>query len=244
MRVAGVAKWKATRAPISSLTARRRLADHERVTSSSPEIGPALAGEPAVRAKFLQQWLTFPEQFEPASAARLARLVNDEKRHAIQAAHALVWLPMTLDIEVVDAVAHAVGAQRYAELTRAFFLELMLRPPLGALLELGTKLMGLSPEAFLRWWDKGWGAVYRNCGRVGGYVDDERRGRVLYRNMPRLCLQSDAFVEAVVGTAYGVYALTGVEGVVRVTQRRVDQGELDLELEWQAQRASQPRGTA
>lgn len=226
-----------------SLTARRWLADHEDVTSS-PAIGPALAGEPAVRAKFLQQWLTFPEQFEPAAAVRLARLVNDEKRRAIHGAHALVWLPMTLDIEVVDAVAQALGVRRYAELTRAFFLEIMLRPPLGALLELGTKLMGLSPEAFLRWWDKGWGAVYRNCGRVTGYVEEERRGRVLYRNMPHLCLRSDAFVEAVVGTAYGVYALTGVEGVVRITQRRVEQGELDLEFEWQAKRASQPRGSA
>lgn len=240
-----MAKWEARGAgTISPLTARHRLADHEQVTSTSPEIGPALAGEPAVRAKFLQHWLTFPEQFEPAAAARLAQLVDADKRRAIHAAHALVWLPMTLDIEVVDAVAQAVGARRYAELTRAFFLELMLRPPLGALLELGTKLMGVSPEAFLRWWDKGWGAVYRNCGRVTGYVDEQRRGRVLYRNMPRLCLQSDAFVEAVVGTGYGVYALTGVEGVVRVSQRRLDQGELDLELEWQPKRQSQPRGSA
>jgi hypothetical protein len=226
------------------LTPARRLADHERVTSLSPEIGPALAGQPAVRAKFLQQWLTFPEQYDPSVAERLSKLVSSEKRQAIHAAHALVWLPMELDIEVVDAVAQVMGARRFSELTRAFFLQIMLRPPLGALFELGSKLMGLSPEAFLRWWDKGWGAVYRNCGRVAGFVDGPSRGRVLYRNMPKVCLRSDAFVEAVVGTGYGVYKLTGVDGVVRISERRVEHGELDLDLEWQVKRASAPRGSA
>jgi hypothetical protein len=213
------------------------------VTSFSPEIGPAPPGEPAVRAKFLQHWLTFPEQYEPRAATRLSQLVSDEKRRAIQAAHALVWLPMTLDIEVVDAVAQVVGPAHFSELARAFFLEIMLRPPLGALFELGTKLMGLSPEAFLRWWDKGWGAVYRNCGTATGFVDDAEHGRVVYRNMPRLCLESDAFVEAVVATGRGVYALTSVEGGVRIVQRRIDDGALELEFTWHAPQLRSTHGS-
>ena len=197
----------------------------------SPHIAAAAAGAPAVRAKFLQSWLSFPQRYG-ADAAQLVEILSETRCAAIRAAHALVWLPMELDIEVVEAVAQVTGSQ-FGELTRAFFLEIMQRPPLGALFELGSRMMGLSPQSFLRWWDKGWGAVYRDCGKVVGQSQDDCRGLVLYRDMPRMCLGSDAFVEAVLGTAYGVYALTGVEGEVRIARRRPDQGELELALEWQ-----------
>ena len=73
---------------------------------------------------------------------------------------------------------------------------------------------------------------------VKGFAEGEGRGRVIYRRMPPLCLQSDAFIEALLGTAHGVYALTGVDGEVRVVQRNAGRGELEFGFAWRPRRAS------
>jgi hypothetical protein len=52
--------------------------------------------------------------------------------------------------------------------------------------------------------------------------------------MPRVCVESSAFVDAVVSTAYAVYAWTNCSGVVRVAALDVTRGYLELELAWHA----------
>lgn len=218
-----------------------------------PSLRPGRAADdaPAVRAKILQHWLAFAEGYDATSAARLAPLLSARKRATIRDTASLAWLPMALDIEAVDAVAEAMGPKRFSAFARAFFLEIMPRPPLSALFDLGTKLMGLSPESFLKWWSKGWDAVYRDCGTVRCVFDGSSRGRLVFENMPRMCLASEAFVELQVCAAYGIYTLAGTSGVVRVGALDPKAGTLELVLEWRQKRASlakrlsrasQPRG--
>lgn len=189
---------------------------------------------PAVRAKFLQLWLASFERFEPSGAAKLTQLVGEQKRRAVADLSMLSWVPIALDVEMVDAVAEVLGPVRFGEFTRAYVGEIMPRAPLGALIDLGTKMIGVSPESFLRWWDKGWNAVYRDVGKVKGFVIDGAHGRVVYERMPRVCVESRAFVDAVVSTAYAVYTWTGRSGVVKVSELRADEGYLELALAWHA----------
>jgi hypothetical protein len=146
----------------------------------------------------------------------------------------LSWVPIALDVEIVDAVAKVLGPVRFGEFTRAYVAEIMPRAPLGALIDLGTKMIGVSPESFLRWWDKGWNAVYREVGKVKGFVLDTSHGRVVYERMPRVCVESAAFVDAIVSTAYAVYTWTGRHGVVQVEALRPEEGYLELTLAWHA----------
>ena len=187
-----------------------------------------------MRAKFPQLWLQSLERFDASAIHRLGPLVGEAKLRAVGQLSLLSWLPIELNIEIVEAVAEVLGPLRFAEFTRAYVAEIMPRPPLGALIDLGTKMIGVSPESFLRWWDKGWNAVYRGCGKVRGFVTDSTHGRVVYEKMPRVCIESSAFVDAVVSTAYAVYAWTNCNGVVRVAELDVARGQLTLELSWHA----------
>ena len=221
------------RLPGRSVDSGGALIDHDEVGTLSQTRETSLQPA-AVRAKFLQLWLRFPERYDADAAARLAEMIGEEKRKAILDVSMLSWLPIELDVEVVDAVARVMGPRRFNELTRAFFAEIVPKPPLGALLDLGTKMIGLSPQSCLRWWDRGWGAVYRNCGKVRGAVTGEGSGRVSYERMPRVCVQSEAFLEAVLSSSYGVYALTGYHGTVRIAQLQRDEGYLELAFDWRA----------
>lgn len=212
----------------------RAVTEDARVDPSREIAAQAAHGGPAVRAKFLQLWLHSLERFDPAAAHGLGPLVGEPKLRAVFQLSMLSWVPIELDIEIVEAVAEILGPTRFTEFTRAYVAEIMPRPPLGALIDLGTKMIGVSPESFLRWWDKGWNAVYRGCGKVKGSVVDGAHGHVVYEQMPRACVESDAFVDAVVSTAYTVYAWTNRSGVVRVAARDVARGYLELELSWHA----------
>lgn len=194
----------------------------------------AALGRPAVRAKFLQLWLSSFERTNPVSLARLDQIVGEEKRRAIMELSMLSWVPIELDIEIVDAVAQVLGKPQFREFTRAYVSEIMPRAPLGALIDLGTKMIGVSPESFLRWWDKGWRAVYRDCGTARGIVSDATHGRIIYEKLPRACVQSEAFVDAIVSTSYAVYAWTGQRGSARIATFIRDEGYLELKLEWGA----------
>jgi hypothetical protein len=189
---------------------------------------------PAVRAKFLQLWLSSFERFAPDAVTQLCARVGDDKLRAIGELSMLSWVPIELDIEIVDAIAEVLGKERFHAFTLAYVAEIMPRPPLGALIDLGAKMLGLSPQSFLRWWDKGWKAVYRECGKVKGFVQDENHGSIVYEKMPRACIGSEAFIAAIVSTAQVVFAWNGQHGTVRVAAHRPEDGYLELALSWHA----------
>jgi hypothetical protein len=205
-----------------------------KVGTSSQVQSEAPPHTPAVRAKFLQLWLASFERYEPSGAAKLTQIVGESKRRAVAELSMLRWVPIELDVEIVDAVASVLGPVRFGEFTRAYVAEIMPRAPLGALIDLGTKMIGVSPQSFLRWWDKGWNAVYRAVGKVKGLAVDASHGRVVYEHMPRVCIESEAFVDAIVSTAYAVYTWTGRHGVVQVSALDRAGGYLELALAWHA----------
>jgi hypothetical protein len=202
------------------------------VVTSSQIAAEAAVGKPAVRAKFLQLWLTSFGRFDASAVPRLAQLVGEAEWRAVMDLSMLSWIPIELDVEIVDAVAQVLGKERFHAFTRSYVTEILPHAPLGALIDLGSKMIGLSPESFLRWWDKGWRAVYRDCGLVKGSVIDDRHGRIVYEKMPRACTQSEAFIDAVVSTAYAVFPWTGHQGNARVAALRPEEGYLELALEW------------
>jgi hypothetical protein len=194
----------------------------------------AALGRPAVRAKFLQLWLTSFAHTEQDALFRLDRIVGEERRRGIMGLSMLSWIPIELDVEIVDAVSEVLGQERFAAFTRAYVSDIMPRPPLGALIDLGTKMMGVSPESFLRWWDRGWRAVYRGCGVTKGIVSGDAKGSIIYEKLPQACAQSEAFVAAIVSSSYAPFAWTGHDGSVRITSWRPEDGYLELALSWRA----------
>jgi hypothetical protein len=198
----------------------------------------AALGKPAVRAKFLQIWLTSFAHFDQSAVRELDRIVGEDTRRGIMERSMLSWIPIALDIQIVDAVCAVLGRERFAAFTRAYVSEIMPRAPLGALIDLGTKMMGVSPESFLRWWDRGWRAVYRHCGASKGIVRGDGQGSIVYEKLPAACAHSAAFVDAIVSSSYAAYAWTGHNGSVRIADLRPDDGYLELALAWQVRKRS------
>lgn len=203
-----------------------------RVATSSEIATEAALGRPAVRAKFLQLWLSSFERFDASAQPLLLAKIGRERFAQIMEVSMLHWVSIEIDVEIVDAIAQILGKERFHAFTHDYVTEILPRAPLGALVDLGMKMIGLSPESFLRWWDKGWRAVYRDCGSVKGVVTGERRGSIVYERLPRVCVESEAFVAAIISSALAVLPWTGHDGEAHVTALRADEGYLELSLAW------------
>jgi hypothetical protein len=146
------------------------------------------------------------------------------------------WLPAGYHVMMADALREAFGSAREHDYYRRAFVASMRLPVFAPFFDVGVRLLGLTPSSFLRWGSKGWNASFRNAGTVEGEVLGETRGRVVYRGLPKVCTDSNAWLESAQSTIYGVYDLTRTTGIVRLDTSGRAHGEMTAELEWR------PRG--
>jgi hypothetical protein len=187
---------------------------------------------PAVRARHLQDWLALVAQ-EPAPYDRRFReRLPPEMVAQIEDVTSGTWLPAAYHVAMADALRDAFGRAREHDYYRRALVESVRRPVLGPLYQVGIRLFGLTPAACLRWASKGWDASFRSCGTLTGELLGEGRGRIVYRGLPSVCTDSDAWMESSQSTIYGVFDLTRTEGVVRLDASGRARGEMVVDIEW------------
>jgi hypothetical protein len=198
------------------------------------EVMPSSAStrEPLVRAGHLKDWLAFVAREEDPWRARFFAALPEERRRMIESASRVTWLPAALHVELADILARTFGAARAHDYYRRAFARSLRGPFFDPLVRTAVRLLGLTPSTFLRWVHKGWEASFRDCGEVHGESREPGRGQLFYRNLPAVCIASDAWLDSAQGSAYGVYDLVEVQGVVRIDKSRRAEGSMQLDLEW------------
>jgi hypothetical protein len=188
--------------------------------------------EPLVRAGHLQEWVgNLRREPEPWRAAFFRALPRDALSTIGDAAR-LDWLPVRLHVLFADLMAQTFGPIRSHDYYRRAFAAALRGPFFAPIVRTGARLLGLTPAPFVRWSARGWEASYKHCGALHGEVLGPLRGRVAWTGLPAVCTASDPWLESAQASAYGIYDLVGVTGVVRCDRSHRAEGRLDLELEW------------
>ena len=187
---------------------------------------------PLVRARYLRDWLENVEREEDPWRARFFDALPAAERELIEGASRVAWLPMRLHVLLADVTQEAFGAARAHDYYRRAFARSLRGPPFDALVRTGRRVLGVTPASFLRWAARGWQVGFRDCGGAFGEVLGETSGRLHYRDLPAVCTASEAWLDSAQGSAYGVYDLLGVTGVVRLDKSDRARGRMHLELEW------------
>jgi hypothetical protein len=192
--------------------------------------------QPLVRAGHLQEWVSnLRREPDPWRAAFFSALSSDVL-HDIECAARLDWLPVDYHVLFADLMAHAFGPARSHDYYRRAFAGALRGPFFAPIVRTGVRLLGLTPGPFLRWSSRGWEASYKNCGSLHGEVLGPLRGRVVWMQLPEVCTASDAWLDSAQASAYGIYDLVEVTGVVRVDKAERATGTLRLEMEWTERR--------
>jgi serine/threonine protein kinase len=193
---------------------------------------PSTDAKPKVRARHLKDWLLAAARDEDPWRARFFAALPDETRDVIEAAIGSSWLPVDLHVQLADIMQDSYGPARAHEHYRRSFAESVRGGIFGPVVRTGMRLFGTTPAAFLRWADRGWDTSFRSCGGLIGESEGPGRGRLIYKDLPPVCLASDAWLGSAQGSAYGAYDVCEVSGVVRIDTRRRSEGSIQLVLEW------------
>lgn len=197
-------------------------------------IPPGANGEPLVRARFCQEWLTLIEREEDPYRSRFFALIPKETRALIDGAVPVTWLPMAVHVKLADIQLESFGTVRAHGYYRRAFAINIKGPILGPLVATGVRLLGLSPGSFVRWASRGYDAAYKNAGHLAGEVVGPEHARLVFTNLPPVCTASEAWLMSAQGSAYGIFDVLDVDGIVRLDMRGRAEGRMVLDLEWGA----------
>jgi hypothetical protein len=187
---------------------------------------------PLVLARHLHFWLELVGRYEEPWRSRFFAALPAHAREQMDAAAPGAWLPIDLHVTLAEVLRATFGATRAHEYYRHAMPASLGGPLFAPLVRTGVRLFGLSPATFIRWTPKAWDASFRNAGGVTGEVLEPGRGRLIYRDLPAVCIASDAWIESSQGSAYGVIDMTGAKGVVRLDLSERANASYALEVEW------------
>jgi len=157
-------------------------------------------------------------------------------RTHIDGASRVAWLPLSIHVGLADIQLETFGSARAHDYYRRAFSRALMGPILGPLVRAGTSILGVSLGSFVRWASKGYEASYKYAGDLTGEVLGPGRARLVFRNLPPVCTASEAWVMSAQGSAYGLYDVLHLDGVVRLDMSGRARGTTSLELEWSARK--------
>lgn len=128
------------------------------------------------------------------------------------------WAPLELDLDISNIIYDLVGAKGL----RALNAEALRRSADGPLLrpirDAARRILGVRPDAILRFVPQGWGAIFKDVGEAIWLPDaDKRGGTVVVNNQPDVALNARAWPEGCAGAIDGLYAAVGATGSVEPT---------------------------
>lgn len=172
--------------------------------------------------------LELVKERHPALHADLLANLPSAKR--IETALPVEWLPVQIDIDLMEALGRKLAPQVLDELVKQRQRLEMGSALFKTFIATIGRLLGLTPTQLLRHFPKGWGQVFQDCGKVELEHVEEGRGRIRIRKMPAACLESRVWIESLPVGVGMLYELVKVKtGKVSMTREGKD---VVLHLSW------------
>jgi hypothetical protein len=192
------------------------------VTGVSSYLMPAL-----LRARHPQMLLALLAERHPAAHAK----VMSELRCGEKLAHALPveWLPVEMDVEVIDVVARQLSPSTMEALVAERQRREMGSALFKTFVSTAQKLFGLSPATFIRHFGRGWRQLFSECGEIDVVSLERGAAVVMLRALPEVCLASVAWVNALPAGLRVLYELVNTTGDVTVARQGPD---VELRFRW------------
>lgn len=169
-----------------------------------------------MRAAYLQENVRALEVLGPENAQRV-RAAAAAAIEPILAASRMAWLPMELDLAVLEAVLAVAGEDGVRRHAAGALLTATRTPLLRPILEGAVRLFGLKPEGIFKWSSQAWSAALKDCGSVTWERLGDGRGRIVYADAPPALAHSRLWLVATQGAFEGGLQLANAEGRVELT---------------------------
>lgn len=146
-------------------------------------------------------------------------------------AHALPveWLPVEMDVEVIDVVARQLSPSTLEGLVAERQRQEMGSALFRTFVSTAQKLFGLTPKTMIRHLGRGWRQVFSHCGEIEVVSMEARQATMMLRGLPEVCLASATWVGVLPAGLRVLYELINTPGDISITRRGPD---VELVFRW------------
>jgi len=149
----------------------------------------------------------------------------DKLTHALP----VEWLPVEMDIEVIDVVARQLTPSMLEGLVAERQRQEMGSALFRTFVSTAQKLFGLTPKTMIRHLGRGWRQVFSDCGEIEVMSLEPQQAMVMLRALPEVCLASGTWIGVLPAGLRVLYELINTPGDVAVTRRGAD---VEIAFRW------------
>jgi hypothetical protein len=189
-----------------------------------------------VRARHMKSLVRAVDLLEPELALQVRDCFGVESLRAVRDATPLAWLPLSMNVELTEAVTLIIGAERAAPFFRGMVLREYKTSLFKTFIDGVTRAMRVTPAVFVKLAPRGWDLVYQDCGVLKPLELGASRARLSIGELPALCTRDAVWLESVKNSFYTAFDLSHVEGDVVFEEMNLERRRAVFEFRWQ------PRG--
>lgn len=180
-----------------------------------------------IRARHPQMLIELLAELHPEVHARVIPTLScaEKLTHALP----VEWIPIEMDVELIDAVSAALSPATLAALVSERQRREMGSALFRTFVATMQKLFGLSPTTILRHLGRGWRQVFSECGEIDLVSLGDGQGVALLRGLPDVCLRSSAWIGVLPAGMRVLFEFVNTRGEV-TSQRRG--GDIELRFRW------------
>lgn len=191
-----------------------------------PRASPPTSPPPEVRARHPQMLLRFAEERAPAATLREAT------RAALAAADPMDWLPVEVDVEVVEASLASLGREEWTRVMEARQREEMKSAVFDSFVKTALRAFAPSPVNMVNRFPSGWTRIFRNAGWVAVISTARHVAVVRIHKLPAPCIRSAPWIAALPISLAVVYEVIDATGTVDCRIEDPAEGNALLTFRW------------
>lgn len=195
-------------------------------------MGRSSAAGPAVQASYMKNLFAALDE-----GGRLGRLVeaDPELIAEVEAAPRTAWLPIALNVRVVEAMARAFGAERgitiLAECVYAQFDTPLWRNFVAG----GIRLLGRDPGSLGRWIPQALKLVFRDCGVWSAERSAPSELTVTAQELPPELASHELWIRSLAVGFTPLLTLCGASGTSELATLDADAGSATFVVRWKGE---------
>lgn len=166
-----------------------------------------------------------------AAGERVAAADPDLFRQ-IGAASRMSWLPVELNVRMIDALYGTLGPQRAREFQSDQITSQFGTPLWRSFVEGGVRLLGLEPGMMVRWLPAAIGLIFRDCGGWSVERGDESSAVLCAFDLPRLLATHPHWLDSVAGGIHAMFILCKTSGETEVAELDAARGTARIAVRW------------
>ncbi len=189
-------------------------------------------GQSRVRATYMKQFAARVKLL--GDAGETVRAADPELFEEIEAAGPLSWLPVELNVRMIEALVAGLGPLRAHEFQGDQITSQFSTPLWRGFVEGGIRTLGLDPAALSRWIPNAIGLIFKDCGQWSVEILSETSAALHVRWLPPELGANRRWLDSIGGGIHALFILCRTSGETRVTDVDPDRGSARIELRWKA----------